>query len=79
MKITLSFFFLQIKIKLFRGHKEACTSCQFCGFNDEKLLTAGEDATIKLWDFTTGQLLNNYTNGHSMNITKARTGPDNRM
>ena len=57
-----------------RGHLDSVKSCQFCD-NDQKLLTAGLDKTIVLWDFETGQSLQVYE-GHTSAVNKARASPD---
>ena len=65
---------LQVRIRVMRGHHGSVKSCEFCN-NDTKLLTAGLDRTIILWDFESGEILNTYQ-AHKSAVSKARSSPN---
>ena len=67
--------FVQVKIKVFRGHTGAVISCQFCD-NDQKILTASHDLRIILWDAWGNQSLQVYQGQHDLEIAEARATND---
>ena len=70
-KLTVRFpLFFQLRIKVFRGHLDAVRCCKYID-NDEKILSASDDKTIKIWDVETGQVLHNFTKCHESIISEA--------
>ena len=64
-----------MRVKVFRGHTGPVQSCQFCD-QDQKILTASFDKTIKLWDKDTGENVFEYEGEHSMYISQAKANFD---
>lgn len=44
--------------KEFAGHTGGMTVIKFCGMSEENLLTAGKDGKVKLWNASTGDIVN---------------------
>lgn len=67
----------QLRIKVFRGHLDAVRSCKYID-NDQKILSASDDKTIKIWDVESGQILHNYTGCHNSIISEANVSDNGR-
>ena len=65
----------QVRIRVFRGHDDSVTSCQFCD-NDTKMLSASNDSSLMLWDTVTGEQLASFNGAHRSNISQARVSHD---
>ncbi|CAG5116079.1 unnamed protein product [Candidula unifasciata] len=59
-----------VRIKIFRGHTESVGSCQLIQ-NSEKVFSASDDCSVRLWDTSTGECLRCYKNLHTGNISQA--------
>ena len=64
-----------MQIRVFRGHSDAVKSCQMCA-GDSRLLSASSDRTVFMWDVKTGEVLERYTNRHSLPISAAKANAD---
>lgn len=53
----------------------ALTSCRIL---NDKLITAGADRTLRIWDIETGELINTYT-GHSGSISNIDISPNHKQ
>ncbi|CAG2206880.1 WD repeat-containing protein 88-like [Mytilus edulis] len=67
----------QLRIKVFRGHLDSVRSCKYID-NDQKILSASDDKTIKIWDVETGEVLHNYTRCHDSIISQANVNDNGR-
>ncbi|KAK2162040.1 hypothetical protein NP493_1544g00031 [Ridgeia piscesae] len=65
----------QVRIRVFRGHDDTVTSCQFCD-GDTKMLSASHDRSLMLWDLVTGEQLASFNDAHRGNISQARVSQD---
>ncbi|XP_005093569.1 WD repeat-containing protein 88 [Aplysia californica] len=64
-----------VRIKVLQGHSESVNSCQFIQ-NTQKIFSASEDCSIRLWNFRTGKCIQTYDNLHEVNIPQAHSLPD---
>ncbi|BFZ13208.1 hypothetical protein BsWGS_16247 [Bradybaena similaris] len=59
-----------VRIKILRGHTASVGSCQLIQ-NSQKVFSASDDCSVRLWDFTTGECLRYNDNLHTINISQA--------
>ena len=63
--------------KLLSGHRQPITTVTF-GANDTQVVTGSQDATIKLWSASSGELLDTYT-GHLKSVSSVTVSPIQRI
>ncbi|KAK3592529.1 hypothetical protein CHS0354_039876 [Potamilus streckersoni] len=66
-----------VRIKVIRGHSDAVNSCQYLR-DDQRILTASSDRSIKLWTTDAGKLAHSFESAHSHIITEARATKDGK-
>ncbi|XP_007906142.2 WD repeat-containing protein 88 [Callorhinchus milii] len=67
----------KIPYRIFEGHTDAVTSCQFC-FDNTKFLTCSFDKTARLWDVASGTTVQVYEGDISQPLSECCLSPDGK-